>query len=90
MFTSLILEDEAMYLPGYQKKDGTFGFAQKDWEKPLLPLNTEAILLATAYKDDQPYLEIKQFKISEKVDLSLQLKVSTNEEMKEAILGALN
>lgn len=82
VYVSMIVSNQKMYLPGYQKKDDTYSFTHDDNEKPLLPIGEHATFLATAYKDDTPYFVIKKIIISEKQKLSLNLEATTMEKLK--------
>ena len=85
VFISLILPDNNMYIPGYQKKDDRFGFSHDDSERMILPIGAEAIVLATAYKDDTPYFCMKKITINEKTDVSLLLKETDIETLKKEL-----
>lgn len=85
VFTSLILPNEKMYIPGYQKQNNSFGFTHNDEEKLILPKGSEATLMATAYKDDKPYFNLKQFVIEKNINFSFSLNETNAEDLKEII-----
>ncbi|MEZ4961174.1 MAG: hypothetical protein R2830_15210 [Saprospiraceae bacterium] len=85
VFTSLILPERNMYIPGYQKMDNTFGFSHNDSEQLILPIGTEGILMATAYKDEKPYFNFKKFVIGKELDLTFDLSETTKEELKKTL-----
>lgn len=82
VFTSLLLPDQNIYIPGYQKKDNSFGFTHNDIEKLILPLGSKAFLLATAYKDNKPYFKIKEITIEKNMKFNFTLDETTLEELK--------
>lgn len=85
VYTSIILPEQNMYLPGYQKKDGTYSFSHGDSEKMVLPIGVNATILATAYKGDKPYYCIKKFTVNEKLDLSMNLEGISLSELKKEL-----
>ncbi|WP_341904136.1 hypothetical protein [Fluviicola taffensis] len=74
VYTSLILPEYNMYLPGYQKKDDKFNFSHDDSEKMILPIGAKAKVLATAYKEGEPYFCMKDIIIDKEMNLSMNLK----------------
>lgn len=87
VFISLITKN--MYLPGYQKKDGNFGFSHGDDEAQMLPVGETATILATAYKDGQPYFALQQIKIRKNQQITLNLLKTTKNALKEKLVRAL-
>ena len=85
VFTSLILPERKMYIPGYQKLNSTFSFTHNDSEELVLPIGTEGILMATAYKDGEPYFNLKKFLIKKEIDLTFDLSRTTKEELKKSL-----
>lgn len=85
VFTSLILPDHNIYIPGYQKKDDNYNFTHNDTEKMVLPIGAKATILATAYKDDKPYFCIKKITITNNFDLSMSLKPIKLEDLKKEL-----
>lgn len=85
VFTSLILPERNMYIHGYQKMDNTFGFSHNDSEQLILPIGTEGILMATAYKDEKPYFNLKKFVIGKELNLTFDLSETTKEELKKSL-----
>lgn len=82
---SLVLKNQNMYIPGYQKKDKTFSFTHGDYEKTSLPVGEDAIIITTAYKDDKVYYDIHPVTIAEKQSIHLTLKPTTKAGLKEAL-----
>lgn len=87
VYVSLITQK--MYLPGYQKKDGTYCFSHDDNETQMLPLGETATILATAYKDGKPYFALQQIKIKKDQTIAFDLKETTKNNLKEKLLKAL-
>jgi hypothetical protein len=85
VYTSLLLPEHKVYLPGYQKKEGTYSFSHGDSEKMVLPTGAKATILATAYKGDKPYYCIKSFQVSDKVNLTMSLKEISLKELKQEL-----
>lgn len=59
VYISILFPKQNMYIPGYQKKDGTFSFTHGDYEEPKFPIGETAIVLATAYKNNVPHYALK-------------------------------
>lgn len=78
-----------MYLPGYQKKDGTFSFTHDDQEKTELPVGEKAIILATSYKNGTPYFAIVATTIKEKETIALTLNLTNEEALKRELQAKL-
>jgi len=85
VFTSLILPEYSMYIPGYQKKNNNFNFSHNDSEKMVLPIGAKATVMATAYKGDTPYFCVKNIIIDNKLDLSMNLKKTSLVELKKEL-----
>ena len=85
VFTSLLLPEQNMYIPGYKKKDNSFGFTQNDAEKLVLPIGSIAFLLATSYKDDKPFFKINTVTIEKNMKFSFALEETTPEELKKIL-----
>ena len=85
VFTSLLLPEQSMYIPGYQKKDNSYGFTHNDAEKLVLPIGSKAFILATSYKDDKPFFKIKTITIEKNMKFSFALDETTPEELKKIL-----
>ena len=85
VFTSLLLPEINMYIPGYERKDGSFGFTHNDTEDLILPIGEKAYIMATAYIDDTPYFDLKEFEISSNKTIYLDLKKTTPNELKNSL-----
>ncbi len=82
VFTSLLLPNKNMYIPGYERMDGSFGFTHNDTEDLILPIGDKAYIMATSYIDDLPYFDLIEFEINSKKEIMLELKQTTAEELK--------
>jgi hypothetical protein len=82
IYITLLMDKEKIFIPGYQKKDLTYGFTHGDYEKEKLPVGESAIIIATAYKNDIPYYSIQKITISEKQKVSFSLIETTMEKLK--------
>jgi len=80
-FVYVTLVTQKMYLPGYQKKDNTFCFSHNDEEPQQLPIGETATIIATAYKNDKPFLAIQKITIKEKQSITFKLIETTIEKL---------
>ncbi|MBL7826565.1 MAG: hypothetical protein JNJ57_08045 [Saprospiraceae bacterium] len=80
---------ESMYLPGYQKKDGTYSFSHDDNEPQSLPVGSPATILATAYVDGKPYWAIQKITIAEEQKVQFKLVETTVEKLKADLSAML-
>jgi len=86
IYVSMIVSNQKMYIPGYQKADNTFSFTHGDYEKKVfLPIGETATIMATAYKNDRPYFAIKKITISEKQTVSFKLDETTTDKLKAVL-----
>ena len=74
-----------MYIPGYERMDGSFGFTHNDEEELILPIGDKAYIMATSYIDDLPYFDLIEFEISSKKTIMLELEQTTAIEFKNKI-----
>ncbi|MFT7614265.1 MAG: hypothetical protein ACI9J3_003247, partial [Parvicellaceae bacterium] len=77
VYVSLIFKDKNVYLNGYQMKNGSYSFARSDSEKMVLPVGQEATLMATAYKEGNPFFAMQYVVIAESLSVDLDLKATT-------------
>jgi hypothetical protein len=82
VFISLILPEDNIYIPGYERSDDGFSFGHNDQEKTVLPIGEEAIIMATAYKDDVPYIAFEKITISKSQTIEFELEETTAEGLK--------
>ncbi|MES2727556.1 MAG: hypothetical protein V4643_10675 [Bacteroidota bacterium] len=81
VYVSLLMKSMNLYIPGYQKKDGTYGFSHYDAEPTNLPIGEEAIILATSYKKGIPYFAFQKITIAEKQEIKLNLIETTKDKL---------
>lgn len=89
LYVTLLIKEAGMYLPGYRKKDGTFGYSHGDNEAMELPVGAEVIVLATAYEDDQPLLAIQKIKLEPTTRVHLELARTTMDKLKADLKAAI-
>jgi hypothetical protein len=82
LYISILFPAKNMYLPGYQKKDGTFSFTHGDYEEPKFPVGETAIIVATGYKSGVPYMALKKLVIAKTQTILLLLKETTEDQLK--------
>ena len=90
VFTSLLLPNKNIYINGYQKMDGTYGFTQRDEEALILSIGEKAYILATAYLKDTPYFDLIEFEIKTTNNITLELKQTTAKELKHNLAKQIN
>jgi uncharacterized protein YeaO (DUF488 family) len=73
----LIFKSRDIILPGFKKKDGTYGFSNNDPEPINLPIGEEAIIFATTYRNNIPYFAFQKIIIAPKQNINLSLKETT-------------
>ena len=89
VYVAMVMDYRKIYLPGYQKKDGTFSFTHGDHEQTSLPVGETAIIIATAYQGDKPFFAMKKTSIKTKQTLTLRLSATTPDQLKEELRAAL-
>jgi len=77
VYIAMVLKNKWISLPGYEKKDGTYGFSHNDAEPTNLPVGEEAIILATTYRNNIPYFAFQKIIIAPKQSINLSLKETT-------------
>lgn len=85
VYTTLILPNQKMHIPGYQKKDNSFCFSHGDEEKMSLPIGETAMILATAYKGDQPYFALYNVKVTPKMNINFELEEISIDDLKKKL-----
>jgi len=82
---TMLFDKEQIYLPGYQKKDLTFGFTHADYEKPKLPVGETATIIVTGYMDGRLNYAMEKVTISEKQTVVLKMQQTTEKELKALV-----
>jgi len=81
IYISLVMDNEMIYLPGYQKKDLTYGFTHNDFESTMLPVGSPATIIATGYIGGKLYMSFHKFTIQASQKILLELKETTQKEL---------
>lgn len=82
---SMLIEGKKIFIPGYKRKDIGYGFTHNDEEKPILPIGANATIITTAMKGRTPYYSAKRFTIQASQEITLEMKESSEEKIKEDI-----
>ncbi|MCA6361423.1 MAG: hypothetical protein IM638_00160 [Bacteroidetes bacterium] len=86
---TLVFPGKNIFLPGYQKADGTYGFSHGDYEPMQLPVGEEAVLVVTAQKESQSYFASEKLIIQPQQKIVLAAKPASEEEIKQKLAAAL-
>ncbi|MBL7981194.1 MAG: hypothetical protein JNL52_05230 [Flavobacteriales bacterium] len=86
---SLVMKSHNLYVPGYQRSDGGYGFSHGDFEPMQLPIGANALVVATAQRNGKPYYAMQPMVIAPTAHVQLHLEPSTDAEMKAALMAAL-
>lgn len=86
---TLVMKSHGMYLPGYQCKDGSYGFSHGDFEKMQLPIGAKATVLCTAMKDGRPWYALQDITIAEQGTVDLLLVPTTEDDLRAELLSSL-
>jgi hypothetical protein len=82
----LIFKDKKMYIPGFKsKKNNGYGFSHGDFEIPKLPVGAQATVLCIAYKNDKPFVAMKNITITDKREVKINPTASSDEAIKKLI-----
>ena len=80
IFVSLLLNNQKVYLNGQGGKDNKFSFNYGGVSK--LPIGEEAIVIATGFKNETPYISIQKIIIKESQNVEFKLEETTLSELK--------
>jgi hypothetical protein len=83
IYTTMITQ--GMYLPGYQKKDGSYSFTHGDEESTELPIGEKVTIIATACKDNKTYFGYQTIKIKKKQDVKIELLFTSKKRIEETL-----
>lgn len=86
---TLVMKSHGMYLPGYQCKDGSYGFSHGDFEKMQLPIGAKATVLCTAMKDGRPWYALQDITIADQGTVDLMLVPTTEDDLRAELLSSL-
>lgn len=85
VITNLIIHDQRMALNGKLSKDSSYTFTGETAPYTKLPIGKSATVFALSYKNGKPYIGKKEFTISEKENLEIDLVESSVEEINETL-----
>jgi len=83
------MKSHNIYLPGYQRADGGYGFSHGDFEPMQLPIGANALVVATAQRNGKPCYAIRPVVIAPTAHVQLHLQPTTDAELKAALMAAL-
>ncbi len=86
---SLVMKSHNIYLPGYQRADGGYGFSHGDFEPMHLPIGANALMVATAQRNGKPCFAMQPVVIAPTAHVQLHLQPTTDAELKAALMAAL-
>jgi hypothetical protein len=86
---TLVFPGKNIFIPGYQKADGTYGFSHGDYEPMQLPVGEKAVLIVTAKKESQSYFASEELIIQPRQRIKLAPKPASEEEIKQKLAAAL-
>lgn len=86
---SLVMKSHNLYLPGYQRVDGSYGFSHGDYEDMQLPIGAKAVVVATAQRDGKPCFAVHDMIIEPTAQISLEMRPTTDKELRAALNEAL-
>ena len=86
---SLVMKSHNLYLPGYQRAEGGYGFSHGDFERMQLPIGANALVVATAQRNGKPCYALQAVVIAPSAHVQLQLRPTTDVELKAALMAAL-
>jgi hypothetical protein len=86
---TLVMKSHGMYLPGYQQKNGSYGFSHGDYEQMRLPVGATATVLCTATKDGQPWYALQEITIAATGSVDLTLVPTADAELREVLMAEL-
>ncbi len=86
---SLVMKGHNLYLPGYQRADGGYGFSHGDFERMELPVGAKATVVATARRKGAPCYALQEFVIAPTGRVQLHLQPTTDDGLRAALMEAL-
>ncbi|MFL5764413.1 MAG: hypothetical protein ACJ77K_10775 [Bacteroidia bacterium] len=85
VFSRIAFPNQNMFIPGYEKKDGTYSFTHGDYETTKLPVGETAVIIATAAKNGKIFFASKKLTIQNKQTVNLTLKEVTDPELRKIL-----
>lgn len=89
LYISMMFKSRRIYLPGYQKADGTYSFTHGDYEEPVLPVGEQAIVMVSAYKNNEHYFSMQTVLIDDVMKVNLVPQLTGEEDIKAQINKSL-
>ncbi|MBS1638004.1 MAG: hypothetical protein JST26_18975 [Bacteroidetes bacterium] len=89
VYISMLFKSKRIYLPGYQKADGTYSFTHGDYEAPVLPVGETAFIMVSAYKNNEHFFSMQQIEISDNTAVTLSPVKATEDEIKAEVNKSL-
>ena len=86
---SLVMKSHNLYLPGYERADGSYGFSHGDFERMQLPVGARALVVATAQRHGKPCYALQTVDITPTAQVDLHLRPTTDAELRAALMEAL-
>ncbi len=86
---SLVMKSHNLYIPGYERADGNYGFSHGDHEPMRLPVGAKAIVLATAQRDGKNCYAMQEIVIDRKTHIDLHMTPISSEELRTTLMAAL-
>jgi hypothetical protein len=86
---SLVMKSHNLYLPGYERADGSYGFSHGDLERMQLPVGARALVVATAQRHGKPCYAVQPVDIAPTATVELQMLPTTDAELRTALMEAL-
>lgn len=82
---TLVLKNRNIILNGIRTKGNSFEFTTREMNRMKIPIGEEAILFATAYKDQIPYYETHSFMVAKDQLFSFTLKKTTHKDLQQKL-----
>ncbi len=89
LYISMMFKSRRIYLPGYQKTDGTYSFTHGDYEEPVLPVGEQAIVMVSAYKNNEHYFSMQNVLIDDVMKVNLVPQLTKEEDIRAQISKSL-
>jgi len=86
-YLTLIINGRRIALNGTLGDNSNYTFTGKSQPYTRLPIGEKATIIGISYKDDKPYLGIKEIVISEKGNYEIDLKVSSTKDINTKLNG---
>lgn len=83
--TTLVINKLRVALNGWKSDKGTFTFTGNKAPYTKLPIGQKATIVALSYKNNKPYIGVKEFVISEKESLRVELVESSVEALNKQL-----